>query len=206
MAVEVAVMPTAHDAVSPVIYTQNAWPSQPLSPNVDPGQYAHSPVGSVASPHNIGSPLSHAGANSPLGVCSPTAVHSPHMQAHSPAMQAGSPLQCPLPLNVNVNVKQELSGVDYSNCNNLTHLLRGGPQDFTSVSFTNGLNCHLGPPAQREILDGELLSVPKLSSRWLVLFTRKIVTQYYNSNTRSTILLLANNGQESSALNGGYEL
>ena len=155
MAVEVAVMPTAHDAVSPVIYTQNAWPSQPLSPvDQGQGQYAPSPVGSVASPHNSGSPLSHA--NSPLGVCSPTAVQSPHMQAHSPAMQAGSPLHCQQPMNINVNVKQELSGADYANCNNLTHLLRvGPPPDFTATSFASGLSCHMGPPAQREILDGE---------------------------------------------------
>lgn len=152
MAVEVAVMPTAHDAVSPVIYTQNTWPSQPLSPTVDQGQYAHSPVASVSSPNNVGSPLSHA--NSPLGVCSPTAVHSPHMQAHSPVMQAGSPLHCP-PLNVNVSVKQELSGADFANCNNLTHLLRSGPPEFTTGPFASGLPGHLGPPAQREILDGE---------------------------------------------------
>jgi hypothetical protein len=163
MAVEVAVMPTAHDAVSPVIYTQNAWPPQPLSPTMDQGQYAHSPVGSVASPHNTGSPLSHA--NSPLGVCSPTAVHSPHMQAHSPVMQARSPLHCPQPLNVNVSVKQELSGADYTNCNHLTHLLRGGPSEYTDATFANGLNCHLGPPAQREILDGEFCLLCVLSSR-----------------------------------------
>lgn len=152
MAVEVAVMPTAHDAVSPVIYTQNAWRSQPLSPVIEQGQYAHSPIGSVSSPNNAGSPLSHA--NSPLGVCSPTAVQSPHMQAHSPVMQAGSPIHCP-PVNINVNVKQEFSGADYVNCNHLTHLLRGGPPEFTNGPFTNGLICHLGPPAQREILDGE---------------------------------------------------
>lgn len=158
MAVEVAVMPTAHDTVSPVVYQpQNRWPSQPLSPTMDQGQYAHSPVGSVASPHNIGSPLSHV--NSPLGVCSPPAAHSPHVQAHSPVMQAGSPLHCHQPLNINVNVKQELSGADYANCNNLTHLLRGGPPDFGNGPFTSGLNCHLGPPAQREILDGKFFFV-----------------------------------------------
>ena len=169
-------MPSAHDAVSPVIYSQNAWPSQPHSPNVDQGQYAHSPVGSVASSHNnIGSPLSHAGAGSPLGVCSPTAVHSPHMQAHSPVMQAGSPLQCPQPLSINVSIKQEMSGAapDY---NNLTHLLRGGPPHFSNVAFANGLGCHMGPPAQREILDGELFVwtfVPKKSQSpyYILLFT-----------------------------------
>lgn len=165
MAVEVAVMPTAHDAVSPVMYPQNAWQPQPLSPTMDQGQYAHSPVGSVASPHNTGSPLSHA--NSPPGVCSPTAVHSPHMQAHSPAMQAGSPLHCPQPLNVSVSVKQELSGADYANCNNLTHLLRGGPSEYTDATFANGLNCHLGPPAQREILDGEFHVVSSIFVRAL---------------------------------------
>ena len=152
MAVEIAVMPTAHDAVSPVIYTQNAWPAQPLSPSMEPGHYIHSPVGSVASPHNAGSPLSHA--NSPLGVCSPIAVQSPHMQAHSPGMQAASPLHCQ-PLNVNVSVKQEFNGADF-NCNNLTHLLRSGPHEFAH-GFVNGLSCHLGPPAQREILDGKNL-------------------------------------------------
>jgi hypothetical protein len=156
MAVEVAVMPTAHDAVSPVMYPQNAWQPQPLSPAMDQGHYAHSPVESVASPHSHGSPLSHA--NSPVGVCSPTAVHSPHMQAHSPIMQAGSPLHCQQPLSVNVSIKQELGGApDFANCNNLTHLLRGGPPDFSNpASFASSLNCHLVPPAQREILDGEL--------------------------------------------------
>ena len=70
-------------------------------------------------------------------------------------MQAGSPLHCPQPLNVNVSVKQELSGADYTNCNNLTHLLRGAHTEYTDPTFANGLNCHLVPPAQREILDGE---------------------------------------------------
>jgi hypothetical protein len=155
MAVEVAVMRTPHDAVSPVMYPpQNVWQPQPLSPSMDQGQFIHSPVGSVASPHSHGSPLSHA-ANSPVGVCSPTAVHSPHVQAHSPIMQAGSPLHCQQPLSVNVNIKQELPPADYGNCNHLTHLLRGGQPDF-SGQFINGLNCHLVPPSQREILDGKL--------------------------------------------------
>lgn len=160
MAVEVAVMP--HDSVSPVMFSpQNAWQPQPLSPTMDHGQFAHSPVGSVGSPHSNtcggASPLSHA--NSPVGVCSPTAVHSPHVQAHSPVMQAGSPLHCcspqQAPLNICVNVKQELNGATtYGNCgNNLAHLLRGGPHDFTGQSYAGGLSCHLVPPAQREILD-----------------------------------------------------
>ena len=167
MAVKVAVMPTAHDAVSPVVYhQQNGWPSQPLSPTVvDQGQYAHSPVGSVASPHSTGSPLSHA--NSPLGVCSPPAAHSPHVQAHSPVMQAGSPLHCQQHLSHSVNVKQELSGADYVNCNNLTHLLRGGPPDFANGPFTSGLNCHLGPPAQREILDGKVFFFVCMHLLWV---------------------------------------
>ena len=154
--------PAAHDSVSPVMFApQSAWQPQPLSP-VDHSQYAQSPVGSsVASPSHScgGSPLSHV--NSPVGVCSPTAVHSPHVQAHSPGMQAGSPVHCQT--QSLVNIKQELSGApqppaDFGNCNNLTHLLRGGPPDFVGVGqpFVAGLNCHLVPPAQREILDGEL--------------------------------------------------
>jgi Wilms tumor protein 1 len=67
-------------------------------------------------------------------------------------MQAGSPLHCQQPLSVNVNIKQELPPADYGNCNHLTHLLRGGQPDF-SGQFINGLNCHLVPPSQREILD-----------------------------------------------------
>ena len=153
MAVEVAVMPSPHDAVSPVIYGQNAWTTQPLSPNVDSSIHAHSPAGSAPSPANISSPFSHS--SSPLaGVCSPTAVHSPHMIAHSPGMQAASPLHCQ-PLNISVNVKQELSGCpsDFAHCNNLSHLLRSSGADFSSA-FTTTLG-HLAPPAQREILDGE---------------------------------------------------
>lgn len=149
MAVEVAVMPTPHDAVSPVMYGQNTWP-QPLSPNMESPIHAHSPVGSVSSPVSVNSPFSHT--NSPIGVCSPTAVQSPHMQAHSPGMQAASPMHCP-PLNVNINVKQELSGADYGHCSNLTHLLRSSAPEF-SGAFSSTLG-HMGPPAQREILDGK---------------------------------------------------
>ena len=151
--------------VSPVMYPpQSAWQPQPLSPTIDQGQFVHSPVGSVASPHSHGSPLSHT-ANSPVGVCSPTAVHSPYVQAHSPMMQAGSPLHCTQPLNVNVSVKQELSGAhDFGNCNHLAHLLRGQP-DFSAGQFANGINCHLVPPSQREILDGKFPRVREVFER-----------------------------------------
>lgn len=150
MACEVAMLNHPVDVSGvPELYHQASW-SQPLSPEMMSSPvHAQSPLGSVCSPvSSVHSPvLSHP--NSSLGCCSPVTAHSPAVQAQSPiaATMHGSPL------DAQIKQEQGLENADFrysTDCiggNSLSTLLRGGTM----------MNGHMGPPAPREILDGEFL-------------------------------------------------